>query len=59
MKLSQDQKKRFLTNLYKFSAPLVAIFFAQLAVGVNWKQAGLVALYAFYAATADFLKKAK
>lgn len=45
-------------NILRFTAPVLAIFFAQLALGVDWKVAGLLALYAFYAALADLFKKA-
>ena len=55
--MTKAQKSKFLKNLYKFTAPLMALFLAQLATGVNWKQAGLVALYAFYAAASDYLSK--
>lgn len=44
-------------NLIKFTAPTLALFFTQLAMGVEPKAAGLVALFALYAALADFFKK--
>ena len=57
--LTPTNYKKFLKNLLKFTAPVIAILFAQLATGVNWKQASLVALYALYAILADFFKKIK
>lgn len=49
--------KKFLTNLLKFTAPVLGIFFAQLAMGVDIKAAGLVALFALYGIIADYFKK--
>lgn len=51
------QWRAFGRNLLKFTAPILTIFFAQLALGVDWKIAGVVALYALYAALSDFFKK--
>jgi hypothetical protein len=48
---------KFLMNLLKFTAPILAIFFVQLAAGVDFRAAGLLALYALYAALADYFKK--
>ena len=59
MKLSQDKRDKFLKNLFKFTAPVLAIFFAQLATGVDMKAAVMVALYALYAALSDYLSKVK
>lgn len=44
-------------NILKFTAPVLGIFFAQLAMGVEWKAAGLVALFALYGLLADYFKK--
>ncbi len=44
-------------NLLKFTAPALAIFFAQMQLGVDPKVASLVALYALYGAISDYLKK--
>ena len=57
--MTKRQKEKFIHNLFVFSAPVLAIFFAQLAMGVEWKPAGLVALYAFYAGVSDYMKKVK
>ena len=59
MRLTPAKKKKFLKNLLKFTAPVLAIFFAQLATGVNWKASALIAVYAFYAALSDLFSKVK
>lgn len=47
-------------NLLVFVSPTLAILFAQLAVGVDWKVAAPLALFALYQALSDyFAKKAK
>lgn len=46
-------------NLLLFAAPTLAVFFGQLALGVNIKVAGAVALLALYQALADLFKKYK
>lgn len=56
-KLNKEDLKRWGWNLLVFTAPALAIFFGQLAAGVDWKIAGGVALLAFYGALADILKK--
>ena len=58
-KLTKAQKKKFLNNLWKFSAVFLAAFFGQLALGVTFKQAIPFALVILYAALSDFFKKAK
>lgn len=55
--LSPVLVKKWLKNLLKFTAPFLAVFFGQLALGVNWKVAGLVALAALYGALADLFNK--
>jgi len=59
MRLTPKRKEKFLKNLLKFTAPILAIFFAQLAAGVDIKAATLVALYAGYALISDLLSKVK
>lgn len=62
MKLKKAQKtalKKWGINLLKFTAPILAIFFAQLSQGVEVKMAALVALYALYGALSDFFHKIK
>lgn len=44
-------------NLLKFTAPGLAVFFSQLAMGVDLKAAGLVALLVMYGALSDLFKK--
>ena len=56
-RLSNRQYKKWAMNLLKFTAPALAIFFGQLATGVDFKSAFLVALYALYGAIADYMKK--
>ena len=48
---------KFLNNLLTFGAPILSVFFAQLALGVDLRAAALVAMYFFYQALADFFKK--
>ena len=52
------QWKAWAKNLLKFTAPVLSIFFAQLALGVEMKPAALVALFGLYGALADLFKKA-
>ena len=59
MKMTRANKEKFLKNLLKFTAPILVIFFGQLAIGIDWKAAGFVALYALYAALADLFSKVK
>lgn len=54
---NEEQLKKWGKNLLKFSAPTLAVFFAQLATGVEWEAAFLVALLALYGALADYFKK--
>jgi len=58
-RLSNKQYQKWAMNLLKFTAPALAVFFGQLAAGVDLKAASLVALYAFYGALADYFKKLK
>jgi len=51
------EQQKFIKNLFKFTAPILAIFFGQLAIGVDWRAAAFVALYALYAALSDFFSK--
>ena len=56
-KLSEQDILAWVMNLVYFTAPAFAVFFGQLALGVEVKKAGLVALLAFYGALADLFKK--
>lgn len=55
--LSSDQWQGFIKNLIYFTTPVLGVFFAQLALGIEYRAAGLVALIALYGALADFFKK--
>lgn len=57
MKMTAVEQQKFVKNLFKFTAPILAIFFGQLAIGVDWRAAAFVALYALYAALSDFFSK--
>ena len=57
--MTKAKQKKWAKNLLKFTAPILAIFFGQLALKVDWRAAGLVALYALYAAISDYFKKVK
>ena len=46
-------------NLLIFTAPALAVFFAQLALKVDWRAAAGLALITLYGAVADFLRKYK
>lgn len=59
LRLDPEQAKKWGWNLLRFTAPALAIFFAQLALGVDPRAAALVALLALYGAGADFFKKLK
>lgn len=56
-KLNKEELHKYLINTLKFTAPGLAVFFGQLALGVDWKAAGLMASFVFYANLADFFKK--
>lgn len=58
-RLSKEQKAKFIKNLIRFTAPILAIFFGQLATGVDIKVAGMLALYAGYALLSDYFSKLK
>lgn len=55
--MTRKQSKRITKNLLKFTLPILSIFFFQLSIGVDWRAASLVALYALYGFVSDFLKK--
>lgn len=55
--LNKEELHKWAVNLLRFTAPSLAVFFGQLALGVDWRAAGLVALLALYGAIADYLKK--
>ena len=55
--LNKEDLRRIGINTLIFTAPALAVFFGQLAAGVNWKVAGAVALLALWGLLADFFKK--
>jgi len=56
-KLNKADLRKLGVNILKFTAPALAAFFGQLALGVEWKPALLFASYIFYALLQDFLSK--
>jgi hypothetical protein len=56
-KLNSEELKGYLINCLKFTAPILAIFFGELALKIDWRIAGLTASYAFYANLSDLFKK--
>ncbi len=59
IKISKANKKKWLKNLLKFSAPILAIFFYQLSQEVAIEKAQWVAVLALYGALADLFGKVK
>jgi len=57
--MTPKQKEKFFKNLKKFTFPILMVFFAQLALGTDLKASLLVALLAFYGASADYFSKVK
>lgn len=55
--MSKADWKSYTKNFFKFIAPTLAVFFAQLALGVDIKVASLVAMLAFYQTASDFFGK--
>jgi len=55
--LSKADWKAYGMNFLKFVAPTLVVWFSQLALGVEWKVAGLVALLAFYQSVSDLFNK--
>lgn len=57
LRLNEDQARKFILNLLVFTTPALAVFFGQLAAGVDWKVASGVALLALWGILADYFKK--
>jgi len=55
--INKEQRQKFFINIIKFSAPALAIFFAQLSQGVDVKIALPVALFTLYGLLSDFFNK--
>jgi len=53
----KETLKKWAVNIVVFTAPALAIFFGQLAAGVDLKIAGAVALLALWGILADYFKK--
>jgi len=58
-KLNNADLKKLGLNIIIFTAPALAVFFGQLAMGVDIKAAALVASYILYQILADLFKKLK
>lgn len=56
-KLNIGDLKKMGFNALVFSAPVLAVFFAQLQMGVDLKAASLVAAAVLYGLLADYFKK--
>jgi hypothetical protein len=56
-RLSKEQWTKFAWNLLKFTAPTLAVFFGQLASGIDHKVAGMVAVLALYGLLSDYFSK--
>jgi len=57
--LNSKDIKKIALNALMFSAPALAVFFAQLQLGVEFKDALLVAGLTLWGLLADFFKKLK
>lgn len=55
--LNKEDLLKIGKNIVLFTAPALAVFFGQLAAGVNWKIASGVALLALWGILADLFKK--
>jgi hypothetical protein len=55
--LNKEEFRQYLINTLKFTAPGLAVFFGQLALGIDWKAAALTASLVFYGNLADFFTK--
>ena len=59
LKLSKKAFEKWVNNVLRFTAPALAVFFAQLATGVKLRDAFWVCLLALYGVLADYFKKLK
>lgn len=55
--LNKTEWKQYLINCLKFTAPGLAVFFSQLALGIDWRASALTASFVLYANISDFLTK--
>lgn len=59
MNMTKTNKAKFAKNLLKFTAPALAAFFGQLALGVEPRAAALFALFILYGLLSDYFSKIK
>ena len=59
LKLNKEETKKWLRNILIFTSPILAVFFAQLALGVELNKAFPIAVLALWGLLADYLKKIK
>ncbi len=57
--MTPAKRKKFLKNLLKFSAPGIAVFFSQLAMGADPKVAFSTAALILYGLASDYFTKMK
>ena len=57
--MKKEDKIKFLNNLIKFTAPGLAAFFGQLALGAELKVAAITGMLVLYGALADLFNKLK
>lgn len=55
--MNKEDWMKVAKNFLVFGAPVLVVFFTQLAEGVEIKEAGKIALFAFYQLIVDILKK--
>ena len=55
--MKKAEFEKWVKNAVMFTAPALAVFFGQLAAGVDIKAAAMVALLAVYGLAADYFKK--
>ena len=58
-KMTKAKRKKFLRNLLRFSAPGLAAFFGQLALGATPQVALITASLVFWGLLADYFSKIK
>ena len=57
--MTRAKKKKFVKNLWKFTAVYLAALFGQMALGVTIQQASVIALAILYGALQDYFSKVK
>ncbi len=55
--LNKEDLRGMFMNVLTFTAPALVVFFTQLALGAEFKVAGLTALLIFWGLLADYFKK--